>query len=164
MKHGCTTAFDHHYVFLSGGEGFIEAQFQAAKDIGMRFTASRGSMDLSVKDGGLPPDSVVQTVDEILKKILKDWIEKYHNKNEMQEIVLAPCSPFSVTGDLMRESAVLARQYGVRLHTHLAETKDEENFTLKKFGMRPLEYMDSFRLGLEKMYGMPMVFILMMKS
>lgn len=142
MKHGCTTAFDHHYVFPKGGEGFIEAQFQAAKDIGMRFTASRGSMDLSVKDGGLPPDSVVQTVDEILKDSQR-LIEKYHNKNDMQEIVLAPCSPFSVTGDLMRESAVLARQYGVRLHTHLAETKDEENFTLKKFGMRPLEYMDS---------------------
>ncbi len=142
MKHGCTTAFDHHYVFPKDGVGFIEAQFEAAKDLGMRFTASRGSMDLSVKDGGLPPDTVVQSVDEILKDSQR-LIEKYHNKNDMQGIVLAPCSPFSVTGDLMRESALLAREYGARLHTHLAETKDEETFTLEKFGMRPLEYMDS---------------------
>lgn len=142
MKHGCTTAFDHHYVFPKGGEGFIEAQFEAAEDIGMRFIASRGSMDRSKKDGGLPPDSVVQTVDEIMKDSQR-LIEKYHNKNDMQGIVLAPCSPFSVTGDLMIESAKLAKEYNVKLHTHLAETIDEENYTIKKFGMRPLEYMES---------------------
>lgn len=142
LKHGCTTAFDHHYVFPQNSENFIDTQFAAAKDLGMRFVASRGSMDLSVKDGGLPPDSVVQSVDGILKDSQR-LIEKYHDKNEMQGIVLAPCSPFSVTADLMRESALLARQYGVRLHTHLAETKDEEKYTLSTCNMRPLEYMDT---------------------
>lgn len=106
--------------------------------------ASRGSMSLSKKDGGLPPDSVVQSMDKILldsERIIK----KYHDpsKNSMRQIVLAPCSPFSVTGELMIESAKLARKYGVMLHTHLAETKDEEDFILSKFSKRPLEYMDS---------------------
>lgn len=101
-------------------------------------------MSLSKKDGGLPPDSVVQDVDTILKDSER-LINKYHDAGEfsMRQIVLAPCSPFSVTGELMRKSAELARKYGVRLHTHLTETKDEENFTLEKFGMRPLEYMES---------------------
>lgn len=101
-------------------------------------------MSLSKKDGGLPPDSVVQDVDTILKDSER-LINKYHDASEfsMRQIVLAPCSPFSVTGELMRKSAELARKYGVRLHTHLTETKDEENFTLEKFGMRPLEYMES---------------------
>lgn len=99
-------------------------------------------MDLSVKDGGLPPDSVVQRVDEILKDSIK-LIETYHDASfgSMRQIVLAPCSPFSVSADLLRESAILARQYGVRLHTHLCETKDEENYTLSRFGLRPLDYM-----------------------
>ena len=108
--------------------------------------ASRGSMDLSVKDGGLPPDSVVQTVDEIMTDSAR-LIEKYHDTSygAMHRIALAPCSPFSVSAELLRQSAILARQYGVRLHTHLCETKDEENFMLQREGIRPLEYME--RLG-----------------
>ncbi|WP_253200805.1 8-oxoguanine deaminase [Clostridium sp. CF012] len=145
LKHGCTTCFDHHYVFPQNTSGeLIDIQFEAAKDLGIRIHASRGSMSLSKKDGGLPPDSVVQTVDKILLDSER-LIKKYHDssENSMSQIVLAPCSPFSVTGDLMKESAILARKYGVRLHTHLAETLDEEAFTLKKFNMRPLEYMES---------------------
>lgn len=145
MKGGCTTCFDHHYVFPKDTtENLIDVQFEAASELGIRMHASRGSMSLSVKDGGLPPDSVVQTVDQILKDSER-LINKYHdsNKNSMRQIVLAPCSPFSVTGDLMKESAILARKHGVRLHTHLAETLDEQKFTLEKFKMRPLEYMES---------------------
>lgn len=145
MKHGCTTCFDHHYVFPRDTSGeLIDIQFEAAKELGIRMHASRGSMSLSKKDGGLPPDSVVQTVDEILADSER-LIKKYHDpgRNSMTQIALAPCSPFSVTGDLMKESAVLARKYGVRLHTHLAETLDEESFTVEKFGMRPLDYMES---------------------
>lgn len=145
LKTGCTTCLDHHYVFpKAAGDGLLDSQFAAADALGMRFHATRGSMDLSVKDGGLPPDSVVQTVDEILKSCEKA-VTKYHDSSRysMHQVALAPCSPFSVTGDLLRESAVLARELKVRLHTHLAETKDEEQFTLEKFGMRPLEYMES---------------------
>lgn len=145
VKTGCTTCFDHHYVFPKpAGDNLIDIQFEAASELGIRLHASRGSMDLSKKDGGLPPDSVVQTIDEIMKDSER-LVKRYHDSNEfsMRQIAFAPCSPFSVTGDLMKESAVLARSLGVRLHTHLAETKDEENFTLKRFGMRPLEYMES---------------------
>ncbi|MBQ1310776.1 MAG: 8-oxoguanine deaminase [Blautia sp.] len=142
---GCTTCLDHHYVFPKGhGMDLLDAQFAAADQLGMRFYATRGSMDLSVKDGGLPPDSVVQTIDEIMKDS-EEAVQKYHDpgKYSMHNVALAPCSPFSVSGDLLRESAVLARKLGVRLHTHLAETKDEENYTLERFGMRPLQYMES---------------------
>lgn len=145
LKTGCTTCLDHHYVFpKAAGNGLLDAQFAAADALGMRFHATRGSMDLSVKDGGLPPDSVVQTVDEILKDS-EAAVRKYHDNSRysMHQVALAPCSPFSVTGDLLRESAVLARKLKVRLHTHLAETKDEEQFTLSHFGMRPLQYMES---------------------
>lgn len=145
MKNGCTTSFDHHYVFPNTTtEKLIDVQFNAAEKLGIRMHASRGSMSLSKKDGGLPPDSVVQTTDEILRDSER-LIKKYHdnNFNSMRQIALAPCSPFSVTGELMKESAVLARKYNVRLHTHLAETIDEEDFTLEKFNMRPLEYMES---------------------
>jgi len=145
LKTGCTTCLDHHYVFpKAAGSGLLDAQFAAADALGMRFHATRGSMDLSVKDGGLPPDSVVQTVDEILRDS-EEAVRKYHDSSRysMHQVALAPCSPFSVTGDLLRESAVLARELKVRLHTHLAETKDEEQFTLSNFGMRPLEYMES---------------------
>lgn len=145
LKTGCTTCLDHHYVFpKAAGDGLLDAQFAAADALGIRFHATRGSMDLSVKDGGLPPDSVVQTVDEILKDS-EAVVKKYHDgsRYSMHQVALAPCSPFSVTGELPRESAVLARKLNVRLHTHLAETKDEEQFTLSKFGMRPLEYMES---------------------
>ena len=144
MKNGCTTCFDHHYVFPRDGGDLIAAQFEAAGLIGMRMHASRGSMDLSKKDGGLPPDSVVQTIGEIMEDSVR-LIEKYHDpsKGSMRQIALAPCSPFSVSGELLRESAALARQYGVRLHTHLCETKDEESYTLERYGMRPYAYMES---------------------
>ena len=143
LKHGCTTCFDHHYVFPQGCGDLIGAQLGAAAAIGMRMVASRGSMDLSVKDGGLPPDSVVQTIPEILEDSAR-LIETYHDPapGSMRQIVLAPCSPFSVTGELLRQSALLARQYGVRLHTHLCETKDEEQYTLERYGLRPLAYME----------------------
>ena len=144
MKYGCTTCFDHHYVFPENGGDLIAAQFAAADTLGIRMHASRGSMSLSRKDGGLPPDSVVQTVDEILKDSER-LINAWHDDApfSMHQMVLAPCSPFSVTADLMKESAALARKHGVRLHTHLCETMDEERFTLESRGMRPLAYMES---------------------
>ena len=146
MKHGCTTCFDHHYVFPAGSGDLLGAQFAAADELGIRMYASRGSKDLSKKDGGLPPDSVVQTVDEILRDSVHA-IETYHDASygAMHRVALAPCSPFSVSANLLRQSAVLARQYGVRLHTHLCETKDEEDFMLAREGVRPLAYME--RLG-----------------
>lgn len=144
LKHGCTTCFDHHYVFPAGAGDLLGAQFAAAEELGVRMFASRGSMDLSRKDGGLPPDSVVQAVDEILRDSAR-VIEVYHDPRpgSMHQVALAPCSPFSVSPELLRQSAVLARQYGVRLHTHLCETRDEERWTLENHGVRPLEYMSS---------------------
>lgn len=139
--------FDHHYVFpKKSADLLIDTQFEAAEKIGMRMYASRGSMDLSKKDGGLPPDSVVQSIDEIMKDSER-LVKKYHDPSpySMRRIALAPCSPFSVSADLLRESAILARELGVRLHTHLCETKDEENYMLENHGIRPLEYME--RLG-----------------
>ena len=146
MKHGCTTCFDHHYVFPAGSGDLLGAQFAAADELGIRMYASRGSMDLSKKAGGLPPDSVVQMVNEILWDNV-DAIQDYHGASygAMHRVALAGCSAFSVSGGLLRESAKLARQYGVRLHTHLCETKDEENFMLAREGVRPLAYME--RLG-----------------
>ena len=144
LKNGCTTCFDHHYVFPDRAGDLIAAQFRAADTLGMRFHASRGSMDLSRKDGGLPPDSVVQSIDAILadsERLVKVWHDG--SRYSMHRVALAPCSPFSATGHLLRERARLARSLGVRLHTHLAETRDEEKFTLEKFGMRPLAYMES---------------------
>jgi len=144
MKYGCTTCFDHHYVFPAGAGDLLAAQFEAARQLGIRMVSSRGSMSLSKKDGGLPPDSVVQTKEEILRDS-REAIERYHDSSpySMRQVVLAPCSPFSITADLMKESAALARSYGVRLHTHLCETKDEERFTMETRGMRPLAYMES---------------------
>ncbi len=144
MKYGCTTCFDHHYVFPHGTGDLLGAQFEAAQSLGIRMVSSRGSMSLSKKDGGLPPDSVVQTTGEILRDS-RDAIEKYHDAGDfsMRQVVLAPCSPFSVTAGLMKESAALARSYGVKLHTHLCETKDEQRFTEDTRGMRPLAYMES---------------------
>ena len=145
MKSGCTTAFDHHYVFPgSSSIDLLEAQFAAAEEVGARMCASRGSMNLSKKDGGLPPDSVVQTTDAILRDSIAA-VERFHDPSygSMRTVALAPCSPFSASADLYRESAKLARELKVRLHTHLCETKDEENYTISAFGMRPLEYMDS---------------------
>lgn len=144
LKTGCTTCLDHHYVFPAGRGDLLGHQFRAADELGIRFYATRGSMDLSVKDGGLPPDSVVQSIDEIMRDS-ENAVKKYHDPQRyaMHRVALAPCSPFSVSGDLLRESAALARSLGVRLHTHLAETRDEENYTLERFDMRPLEYMES---------------------
>ncbi|MGL4548106.1 8-oxoguanine deaminase [Eubacterium aggregans] len=147
MKNGCTTCFDHHYVFTHGkSEGLLEAQFEAAEDLGIRMFASRGSMSLNKKDGGLPPDSVVQSLDAILEDN-QAAVERFHDGApfSMRQVALAPCSPFSVTEDLLRESAKLARTLGVRLHTHLCETVDEERFVANRCGMRPLEYMESLR-------------------
>jgi len=137
---GCTTASDHLYLFPNGSK--LDDEIAAAKEVGLRLQASRGSMSLSEKDGGLPPDSVVDTEEHILKDSQR-LIETYHDANPgaFTQVVLAPCSPFSVTSDLMRESAKLARQYGVHLHTHLAETEDEEQFCLDMFGHRPVGYM-----------------------
>ncbi len=143
MKNGCTTVFDHHYVFPENAGDLIAAQWEAARTLGVRMHFSRGSMDRSRKDGGLPPDSVVQTVDEIMEdsvRLIETWQDD--SFTSMHRIALAPCSPFSVSETLLRESAVLARQYGVRLHTHLCETLDEENYTLEKVGLRPLAYME----------------------
>lgn len=145
LKYGCTTCFDHHYVFPKfNSNNFIDSQFEAAKVLGMRFHASRGSMSRGKSNGGLPPDELVQDVDEILKESER-LVSKYHNNSKfsMQQVALAPCSPFSVTSELMTETAKLARKLGVRLHTHLSETQDEENYCLEKFNMRPLEYMES---------------------
>jgi 8-oxoguanine deaminase len=139
---GCTTAADHHYVFPPGCR--LDDQIEAAGEIGIRFHAARGSMSLGESDGGLPPDDVVEDEAAILRDSLR-LIETFHDPRPgaMLRIALAPCSPFSVTPDLMRESARLARATGVRLHTHLAETADEERFCLETFGLRPVPYVAS---------------------
>ncbi len=139
---GCTTASDHLYLFPNGSK--LDDEIFAAQEIGLRIQASRGSMSLGESKGGLPPDSVVDNEGSILKDSQR-LIQKYHDPEPgaMVQIVLAPCSPFSVTGDLMQQSALLAREYGVHLHTHLAETEDEEQFCLDKFGQRPVGYMQS---------------------
>ena len=145
LKSGCTTVFDHHYLFPRGaGMNLIDAQFAAAETLGVRMVSSRGSMSMSKKDGGLPPDSVVQTDDEILKDCQR-VVERFHDASPgaMRQVVLAPCAPFNVSETLMRESAAMARSMGVRLHTHLCETKDEEVYVMEKKGMRPLAYMES---------------------
>jgi cytosine/adenosine deaminase-related metal-dependent hydrolase len=138
---GCTTASDHLYLFPNGSR--LDDEIEAAREVGLRLHASRGSMSLGESQGGLPPDSVVEDEDRILKDSQR-LIETYHDPNPgaMSRIVLAPCSPFSVTPDLMRNSASLAREYGVYLHTHLAETQDEEVFCLEQFGHRPVDYME----------------------
>ncbi|GIH05438.1 8-oxoguanine deaminase [Rhizocola hellebori] len=141
---GCTTSSDHHYVFPRDGGDLLAAEIEAARAIGLRFHPTRGSMDRGVSDGGLPPDSVVEDLDTILSACA-DAIAKYHDPapNSMLRIGIAPCSPFSVSSRLMTESAALARQHRVRLHTHLAETLDEEEFCLATHGCTPAEYADS---------------------
>jgi cytosine/adenosine deaminase-related metal-dependent hydrolase len=138
---GCTTASDHLYLFPNDSR--LDDEIQSAQEIGLRLHASRGSMSLGESKGGLPPDSVVEDEDDILRDSQR-VIEEYHDPTpgSFLQIVLAPCSPFSVTGDLMRESAALARAYGVRLHTHLVETEDEIDFCLDLFGKRPVAYME----------------------
>ena len=139
---GCTTSSDHLYLFPNGSK--LDDEIEAALPIGLRLHASRGSMSLGQSKGGLPPDSVVDSEDSILADSER-LIKKFHHAEpgSMVQIVLAPCSPFSVTGELMKESALLARKYGVHLHTHLAETQDEEEFCLQRFGYRPVAYMQS---------------------
>lgn len=136
---GCTTAFDHQYLWPNGSS--VGDQVAAAHEIGLRFHVSRGSMSLGESRGGLPPDSVVEDEDAILADCARA-IDAYHDPSpgSMTRVVIAPCSPFSVTPELMRASARLAREKGVRLHTHLAETLDEEHFCLETFGARPVEY------------------------
>jgi cytosine/adenosine deaminase-related metal-dependent hydrolase len=145
LKTGCTTSTDHHYVYPQNVSGdLIGAQFKAAANLGMRLSPTRGSMSLSKKDGGLPPDNVVQTEDEILKDSER-VIQQYHDDRElaMRKIILAPCSPFSVTETLLTATVQLARKYGVRLHTHLAETRDENEFCLEIYGCKPLKLMEN---------------------
>ena len=148
LKTGCTCSTDHHYLYPRGFDGdLMGVQFAAADALGMRFSPTRGSMSLSQKDGGLPPDSVVQTADEILEDSER-VITQYHDSSPMamHKIVLAPCSPFSVTKELMRDSARLARVHGVRLHTHLAETRDENDFCIQMYGKRPVALMQECEL------------------
>jgi cytosine/adenosine deaminase-related metal-dependent hydrolase len=143
LKTGCTCTTDHHYLYPAGFKGdLMGIQFDAAKKLGMRFSPCRGSMSRSRKDGGLPPDSVVQTEGEILEDSLR-VIEKYHDSSDfsMARVMLAPCSPFSVTEGLLKRSAGLARDHGVRLHTHLAETADEDDYCVKNHNTRPLGLM-----------------------
>jgi 8-oxoguanine deaminase len=136
---GCTTVFDHHYLFPPGVPGLLEAEIGAARELGVRIVAARGSMDLGSSDGGLPPDDVVEDRDAALAATeaaatLAD--------GEWVEIAVAPCSPFSVTRELMKESAELARRLGLRLHTHLAETVEEADYCRELFGCTPVEYLE----------------------
>ncbi len=141
MLTGCTTAADHLYLFPNGST--LDDEIRAAREIGIRFHPTRGSMSLGESQGGLPPDRVTDSEESILRDSRR-VIETFHDPNpySMCRVALAPCSPFSVTPELMRESARLARSYRVRLHTHMAETRDEENFCLQKFGHRPVEYAE----------------------
>ena len=140
---GCTTTTDHHYVFPPGLEDAIDIEIAAAKRLGIRVVLTRGSMNLSQRDGGLPPDTVVQDEDAILADSER-LIARYHERGDdaMTQIALAPCSPFSVTTSLMRATAALAEKRDVRLHTHLAETQDEARFCAEKFKCTPLDYLD----------------------
>ena len=140
---GCTTTTDHHYVFPEGLEEAIDIEVAAAERLGIRVVLTRGSMDLSVDDGGLPPREITQSPDRILADSER-LIARYHQAGEgaMTQISLAPCSPFASTQGLMRDTAALARQHGVVLHTHLAETEDETNFCQEMFGCRPVDYIE----------------------
>ncbi len=140
---GCTTAADHHYLFPAGIGDAIDIQVEQARELGIRVTLTRGSMSLGEDQGGLPPQSTVQDEQIILDDSAR-LIKAYHENgpDAMIQIALAPCSPFSVSTELMKASAVLARQHGVRLHTHLAETHDETAFCEQMFGLRPLDYLE----------------------
>ncbi len=141
---GCTTAADHHYVFPADLTDGLSVEVDEAAKLGMRIHLTRGSMNLSEKDGGLPPESVVQDKDTILADS-ESVIRKYHQRGDgaMVQVALAPCSPFSVTTDIMEETAALAEKLDVRLHTHLAETEDENDFCLKLYGCRPVDYLEN---------------------
>ena len=141
---GCTTTTDHHYLFPQGMEEAIDVQVDVVGELGMRAVLTRGSMSLGEDDGGLPPRHTVQQAETILRDSER-LIKRYHQRGEgaWLQIALAPCSPFSVTTEIMRDSAQLAQQEDVRLHTHLAETLDEENFCLQRFGLRTVDYLES---------------------
>jgi len=140
---GCSTTTDHHYVWPRGAGDLLAASVEAAREVGVRFHPCRGSMDLGASSGGLPPDDMTEDLDSILAAT-GAAIDRWHDPSfgSMLRIAVAPCSPFSVTGDLMRASAELARARGVRLHTHLAETVEEESFCLERFGVRPAGYLE----------------------
>jgi cytosine/adenosine deaminase-related metal-dependent hydrolase len=140
---GCATTSDHHYVFPRAGGALLEAEIEVARTLGLRFHPCRGSMDLGASSGGLPPDEIVEEPDDVLART-EEAVSRLHDPGPgaMVRIAVGPCSPFSVSERLMRESAALARRLGVRLHTHIAETLDEESFCLEKFGRRPLELLD----------------------
>lgn len=144
MMSGATTVCDHHYVFPRGLENGIDIQVAALQDLGCRATLTRGSMSLGEKDGGLPPDSVIQTEDTILADSER-VVSAFHQAQEgaMLQIALAPCSPFSVSTQLMKDTATLAKSLNIQLHTHLGETEDEDAFCLRQFGMRPVDYLAS---------------------
>lgn len=143
LMSGCTTAVDHSYMVPNGSSNLYYRQVEAANKTGMRFHLCRGSMSRSKKDGGLPPDTVVQTEDVIMKET-DELVNKVHQaeKGGMTRIIIAPCSPFSVTKELMVEAKKYANARGLKAHTHLAETKDEENFCIKEFGVRPVKLME----------------------
>lgn len=140
---GCTLSTDHHYVFPKGRRDIFESLIASASELGLRFQPCRGSMSLGKSKGGLPPDEVVEDEDVILADT-EEKIVRFHDPSlgSMCRVAVAPCSPFSVTPELMRDSAQLARKHGVRLHTHLAETLDEEQFCVERFGRRPMELME----------------------
>jgi cytosine/adenosine deaminase-related metal-dependent hydrolase len=140
---GCSTTTDHHYVFPAGAGDLLEVEVNAAASVGVRFHPCRGSMDLGRSDGGLPPDEIVEDRDAILAAS-EEAVARFHDPSPgaMVRVALAPCSPFSVTSALMAETAQLARRLGVRLHTHLAETLDEEAFCRERFGVRPVQYLE----------------------
>jgi cytosine/adenosine deaminase-related metal-dependent hydrolase len=139
---GCTTTTDHHYVFPIGAGDLLEAEVTAAAEVGLRFHPCRGSMDLGASAGGLPPDHVVEPIDAILDAT-RAAVERFHDPSfdSMLRIGVAPCSPFSVSRELLAESAVLARDYDVRLHTHVAEAADEQQYCLQRFGVPPVDYL-----------------------
>lgn len=141
-RSGCTTASDHHYLVPGGDDAVFDAVVDAARSVGIRLYLGRGSMDLSEEDGGLPPASVVEDLDDILTST--EAIVARHHDGDLVHVVVAPCSPFSVTPRLMEESALLARRHGLRLHTHLAETIEEDEHCLARFGCRPLEQLEAW--------------------
>ena len=139
---GCTTASDHHYLVPHGDDAVFDAVVEAARAVGIRLYLSRGSMDLSEKDGGLPPDHVVEDRDAIL--VSTEAVIARHHDGDLVNVVVAPCSPFSVSEGLMRDAADLARRHGLRMHTHLAETQEENEHCLERFGRRPLEVIEDW--------------------
>jgi cytosine/adenosine deaminase-related metal-dependent hydrolase len=139
---GCTTVFDHHYVFPPGTDGLLEAEIEAARELGVRLVAARGSMDLGESSGGLPPDELVEEAEQVLEDTRRLAALHEREAGAFVQVAVAPCSPFSVSKRLMTESAALARELGLRLHTHLAETVEEEEYCQGLFGCRPIEYLE----------------------